>query len=236
MEVLLEYGVPTDRIAVIPHGTIPAPAIDSGRARRELDIAEGPLALFAGLIFPRKGLHTVIRAFAGVAGDVPGARLLAVGRERMASPVDWAYRARLRVLARNGVRAGWMDFRPGHVSEEELMSFIAAADVLVFPYLRPYGSASGILHRALAAGRPIIASDVPTFAEIIEAWGGDLPQLFVPPGDVRAWRGALTEFFSRADLRARAAEASGRLGRAHPWPVVAEAHLKLYRELLSQAA
>jgi glycosyltransferase involved in cell wall biosynthesis len=235
MDVLLGHGVPPDRIAIIPHGTIPAPAIDRSRARLELGLTEGRLAVFAGLIFPRKGLHIVIRAFRGVARDVPGARLLAVGRERMANPVDWVYRARLRGLARRGRTAGWLDFRPGHVSEEDLMSFIAAADVMVFPYLRSYGSASGILHRVLAAGRPLICSNVPTFGEVIDAWGGALPQLIVPPGNPASWRRALTGFFLSDDLQSAAAEASLNLGCASPWPAVAGEHLGLYRALLASA-
>jgi len=236
MAVLLAHGVPGERIVIIPMGTKPAPAIDRGLARRELGLPDGRLALFAGLIFRRKGLHTVIRAFEGVARAVPGARLLAVGRERMAQPLDWAYRTWLHRLARHGRKSGWLDLRPGHVSEEELSMAIAAADAVVFPYLRPYGSSSAMLHRVLAAGRPVVCSRVPTFAEAIEAWGEDLPELIVPPGDVESWRRSLRELFSRDDLLARAAEASARLGRANPLTATADAHLRLYRALLAPGA
>jgi len=235
IDVLVGHGIPAERIAVIPHGNETGPNVDRGRARRELGLADGPVALFVGLIFPRKGLHTIIRAFEGVARQVPGARLIAVGRERMAQPVDWVYRARLHALARRGAKAGWLDFRPGHVSEEDLGLFIAAADVVVFPYLRPYGSASGMLHRVLAAGRPVICSNVPTFGEVIEAWGRNLPRLIVAPGDPGAWRRALTDFFLSDDLRSAAAAASLELGCASAWTTVADRHLCLYRELLAPA-
>ncbi len=234
MGVLMAHGVPAGRIAVIPHGTKPVPAVDRGGARRELGLGDGPLALFAGLIFRRKGLHIAIRGFETVARDVPGARLLAVGRVRMANPVDWAYRAWLDRLTRPGRRAGWLDFRPGHLSEADLSAAIGASDAVVFPYLRPYGSSSGMFHRVLAAGRPVICSDVPTFAEAIDAWGRELPDLVVRPGDVGAWARALTDVLARDGLRARAAEASVRLGNAFPLAAAAEAHLDLYRELLEE--
>jgi glycosyltransferase involved in cell wall biosynthesis len=235
MDVLLGHGVPSDRISVIPHWTKPAPAVDPVQARLRLGLGGGPLALFAGLIFPRKGLHVAVRAFPAVARGVPGARLLAMGRVRTASPVDWVYRAWLGWLAGPGRRAGWLDYRPGHASEEDLEASIAAADAVVFPYLRPYGSSSGMLHRVLAAGRPVVCSNVPTFAEAIDAWGRELPELVVRPGDVGAWERAMADVLGRADLRAQAAGASARLGNAFPLAAAAEAHVRLYRELLGTA-
>jgi glycosyltransferase involved in cell wall biosynthesis len=232
IDVLLGHGVPAERVSVIPMGTGTAPAIDRATARRQLDLGDEPMALFAGLVSPRKGLHRVVRAFASVARDVPGTRLLAVGRVRMAHPFDWLYSGWLRGLMHRGRRAGWLDFRPGHVSDEELWLYITSADVMVLPYAKACGSGSAILHRALAAGRPVICSHTPTFAEAIEAWGRELPELFVPPRDSEAWSRALSDFFRRGELRAKAAEASAALGRAYPWSSVAELHLRLYRTLL----
>ncbi|HMA53151.1 MAG TPA: glycosyltransferase [Acidobacteriota bacterium] len=232
LPVLLEHGVQAERITVIPLGTADPPVIDRARARDKLGLTREPIVLFAGLIFRRKGLHTAVRAFRSVSRDVPGACLLAVGRERTAHPVDGLYRLWLRGLMRRGRKAGWIDFRPGHASEEDLSLYIGTADVVVMPYLRPYGSSSAIFHRALAAGRPVLCSNVPTFAEAIEAWAGDLPGLIVPPGDVRAWAKALTLVLTRPDLRERAACASFELGLRSRWPSVAGEHIRMYRTLL----
>ena len=232
LDVLLAHGVPAERVVVIPLGTPDPPAFDPARAREKLGLARKPIVLFAGLIFPRKGLHTVVRAFRSVSRDVPEACLLAVGRERSAHPIDQLYRAWLRGLMRRGRRAGWIDFRPGHASEEDLSLYIATADLVVMPYLRPYGSSSAILHRALAAGRPVLCSDVPTFAECIDAWKPDLRELIVPPGDIAAWAGAMTLVLTRPDLRERAARASFTLGRASRWASVAAEHIRMYRALI----
>jgi glycosyltransferase involved in cell wall biosynthesis len=236
LDILLRYGVPHDRIAIIPHGTREASAVDPVLARDELGLARRPIVLFAGFIFRRKGLHTVIRAFEGVFREVPGACLLAVGRERTDHLTDRLYRLQLRRLTRRGREAGWLDYRSGYVSEEDLTLYYASADVVVFPYLRLYGSASGTLHRALAAGRPAVCSNVPTFAEAVEAWGRDLPDLIVPPGDIGSWSRALTQVLSRDDLRARAAEASAELGRKSRWSSVADEHIRMYRAVIAAGA
>jgi glycosyltransferase involved in cell wall biosynthesis len=232
LAVLLGHGVPAERIMVIPLGTADPPTIDVARARERLGLTRKPIVLFAGLIFRRKGLHTAVRAFKSVSRDVPRACLLAVGRERSAHPVDELYRAWLRGLMRLGRKAGWIDFRPGHASEEDLSLYIGTADLIVMPYLRPYGSSSAIFHRALAAGRPVLCSDVPTFAEAIDAWTTDLPEMIVPPGDVQAWARAMTLALTRPDLRERAARASLELGLRSRWPSVAAEHIRMYRSLL----
>lgn len=235
--ILLGNGVPQDRIEIISHGTRGGtPAVPPDLARDKLGLARRPTVLFAGFIFRRKGLHTVVRAFEGVAREVPEARLLAVGRERTDHLTDRLYRLQLHRLTRRGREAGWLDYRPGYVSEEDLTLYQASADVIVFPYLRLYGSSSGTLHRALAAGRPVVCSDVPTFAEAAEAWGKDLPDLIVPPGDVGSWSRALTQILLRDDLRARAAEASAELGRKSLWPAVADGHTRMYRALIASGA
>lgn len=232
LDVLLAHGVPAERIEVIPLGTPDPPAFDPAQARETLGLARKPTVLFAGLIFRRKGLHTIVRAFKNVARDVPEARLLAVGRERSTHPVDRLYRVWLRGLMRRGRREGWIDFRPGHASEEDLSLYIAAADLVVLPYLRPYGSSSAIFHSALAAGRPVLCSDVPTFAEAVDAWTPDLRELIVPPGDIAAWAGAVTLVLTRPDLRERASRAAFALGRASRWTGVAAEHIRMYRALL----
>jgi glycosyltransferase involved in cell wall biosynthesis len=232
LSVLLEHGVPAERIVVIPHGTPDPPIIDVARAREKLGLIRKPIVLSAGNIFRRKGLHTAVRAFKIVSRDVPEACLLAVGRERSAHPIDLLYRAWLHGLMRRGRKAGWIDFRPGYASEADLSLYVGTADLVVMPYLRTYGSASGVFHHALAAGRPVLCSDVPTFAEAIDAWAADLREMIVPPGDVKAWARALTLVLTRPDLRERAARASFELGFKCRWPSVAAEHIRMYRSLL----
>jgi glycosyltransferase involved in cell wall biosynthesis len=232
MGVLLGHGVPEERIEVISLGTPAPPVIDTDQARERLGLVRRPVVLFAGLIFRRKGLHTAVRAFESVSRDVPGACLLAVGRERNAHPIDFLYRLRLRGLMRRGRKAGWIDFRPGYASDDDLSLSIISADLVVMPYLRPYGSSSAVFHRALAAGRPVLCSNVPTFAEAADSWASKLPQMIAPPGDVQAWSRAMTAVLTDSGLRERASRASSELGRKSRWPLVAGEHIRMYRTLV----
>ena len=175
-----------------------------GPARRSLSaeitepigMAGRQVVLFAGNIFRRKGLHVVIRAFPAVVRKVPEACLLVVGSERANNILDRFYRFWLHAEMRPGLKKGWLIRRAEYVSDAELATRINAAAVAVFPYLRRYGSASGVFHWVLAAGRPAICSNIPTFAEATDAWGERLPELFPPPGDIGAWSRALTRILT----------------------------------------
>ena len=191
------------------------------------------MVLFAGNIFRRKGLHVVIRAFPAVVRRIPEACLLVVGDERANNILDRLYRLRLHAEMRPGLKDGWLLRRAEYVPDGELATRIAAAEVAVFPYQRRYGSASGIFHRILAAGRPAICSNIPTFAEANDAWGERLPDLFPARRDVGAWSRAMIRILSDEPLRRRAMAASRALGRETSWSAVARQHLRLYRDLLS---
>lgn len=133
-----------------------------------------------------------------------------------------------------GKREGWLLDRMEYVSDDEFWARISSAEVVVFPYLRVYGSASGIFHRALAAGRPVICSKVPTFWEAVEAWGEELKELFPQAGDVEAWSAAIIKILTDDGLRKRATEASIMLGHNTSWSVAAKKHLQLYGSIFSR--
>ncbi len=234
-DLLQEQGIPTQRIVVIPHGTWTSAETAPVKIPDTVDTSGRRVVLFAGNIFRRKGLHIVIRAFPDVVRQIPEACLLVVGNERSNNILDRWYRLWLHVEMRPGLKKGWLIRRAEYVPDAELSTRIAAAEVAVFPYQRRYGSASGIFHRVLAAGRPAICANIPTFAEASDAWGERLPELFPARRDVRAWSSALIRILSDEPFRQRAMEAASRLGRETSWSAVARLHLQLYRDLLFPA-
>lgn len=233
LKLLQSHGIAARRIAVIPHGTWTG---DEAARSRASEAADGKVVLFAGNIFRRKGLHVVLRAFPEVVRRVPQARLLVVGNERANNLLDRLYLLWLHARMRRGLREGWLFRRQGYVPDAEFLDCIAGSAAAVFPYLRRYGSASGVFHHVLAAGRTALCSAVPTFAEAIAAWGGSLPELIVPPGDAGAWSRSLVRVLGDEAFRERATAASRELGQRSSWAEVARMHLRLYRGLLAETA
>jgi glycosyltransferase involved in cell wall biosynthesis len=116
-------------------------------ARGHLGLGNGPIALLLGFLRPYKGLALLASAWPAVAKENPEARLLLVGEPYPSDELD-------RLSALNGV-----ELRSGFLPDEEIDTWAAAADVLVMPYDR--GSHSGVLHRALAMGTPVLPGPAP---------------------------------------------------------------------------
>jgi glycosyltransferase involved in cell wall biosynthesis len=142
---------------------IPAP-LDRQTARMRLGIpVDGFVVGCVGVLDERKGVHLVVDAFdtAHLASDV---RLLLVG---MCTPAVKAAVASLR--ARPGF-AGRVHVCDEWVTDEKMMTAIAAMDLVVAAYPGHVGSASIVL-RVMAAGRPVLGSPTPWIARHVSSYG-----------------------------------------------------------------
>jgi FkbM family methyltransferase len=165
---VVRRGVPSASVHVVPVDLpLGGPAVPPALARERLGLAAAPTALLLGLIRPYKGLALLAEAWPAVVEEVPDARLAVVGEAYPSPELD-------RLSGLRGV-----EVRSGFLEEEELDCWAAAADVLVLPYDR--GAHSGILHRAVAACTPVLAS--PCLAEEV----GRMQAGRVVPLDPRAW-------------------------------------------------
>jgi glycosyltransferase involved in cell wall biosynthesis len=166
---LQRRGVPDERIMVAPIGLTRLP--DVGAPAEATD----RYVLYVGTLHRRKGLDVLLRSWASAAipDDVT---LVLAGPEGNAS-------AELRELAAQlGIekRLRWA----GRVDDHELAVLYRDAAVACFPS-RSEGFGLPLLE-AMAAGVPVVATDIPAFREV----GGDAC-LFVPTGDSAALTEAL---------------------------------------------
>ena len=204
--------VPGARVAVVPNGadtTRFARRPESGAARRALGLpANARFAAFVGALRPWHGVDLAIASLRHLGPDV---RLVVAG--------DGPERARLEAEARAGGiadRVHWL----GQRRHDEIPLVLAAANVALAPYpaLDGFAFSPLKLFEYLAAGVPIVASDLGQLREVLG--GGELGRL-VPPGDARALAdGILESFGDHARDRARRARAHAL--RAHSWDARAE--------------
>ncbi len=210
---LLPLGArqPAD-VRIIPGG-VDVERFSRGRRLRRLE--DGKLnVLFAGRIERRNGLDVLIAAFHRAWKQID-ARLVVLG--------DGPRLARCRAsvpseLAEDVVFAG----RAG----DERPDWFAAADVFCAPAQGPSGGVT--LLEAMAAGKPILASDVEGYRDVVtHGREGEL----LSPDDPGAWARALVRL-SREPVRAAAYGERGRMAaQRHAWPSIAREVLGLYRSI-----
>jgi len=219
-----QLTLPEERVTVISHGvfTYYRELVGSlGGSEQPPQLAGKKKVLFFGVLKPYKGVDVLLEAFArlpeGVAKDTI---LQIVGYPKM--PVE-----PLQFLARRlGIaeRVFW-DLR--FVDEKEVASYFAQADVVVLPYRRI--DQSGVLTVALAFGKPVIASRVGGFPEIItDGTHGFL----VEPGNPEALAQALSCIVSNDELRIRMGGEVERLASEElAWENIAAQTIHVYQAL-----
>ena len=205
---LVETCAPGVPVYVVPVDlALGGPAVPRDEARRRLGLDGAPTALLLGLIRPYKGIGLLADAWPAVKAKVPGARLLVVGEPYRCDELD-------RLEHMSGV-----EVRPGFIAEDEFDSWAAAPDVLVLPYHR--GSHSGILHRGVAAGTPVLAS--PSLADEVRRTGAGA----VVALDADAWAEALVDALPAIRRRRRPCPPGG---------ATALATLAVYRDVVDRRA
>jgi glycosyltransferase involved in cell wall biosynthesis len=162
------------RIAVVP------PGIDLNvfRPARAGERAGSPSVLFLAALERRKGVDTLLDAFALVARSRPDVRLRLAGSGSLEDEI----RSRIR----GEPLAGRVDVL-GQVAREEVPALLRSSTLLCLPSLgEPLGMSA---LEALATGLPVVATNTGGLADLVPDEGGRK----VPPGDAAALGQALDE-------------------------------------------
>ncbi len=206
---------------VIPNGVDTErfhPAVEPFREYRE----DGRVnVLFVGRLDPRKGVQVLIDAMPEVVARTNGrARLLVVGDSYLRS----RFEASVRPEARDHVRF------LGHVSSGDLPRWYATGDIFVSPALG-HESFGIVLVEAMAAGRAVIASDIPGYRTVIQP---GVNGVVSPPGDVPALAATIAALVEDDDRRAALAQRGRARALEFAWPRVTDRIEAVYREVLAR--
>ena len=187
-----------DRCTVIPYGidlrAFQLTETETVEVERRRKTAGEGTVLFVGVLRPYKGVDVLLRAMARVK-----ARLFVVGRG--------PNRLELSGLAARLGISNRVSFL-GEVSESERRILLHSCDVFVLPSI-DNREAFGIAQlEAMACGRPVIASDLPTGVRFVNK--NQMTGLLVPPGDSDALAAALQRLLGDERLRATLGNAAKR--------------------------
>ena len=188
-----------NRLATIANGIHPRAATRGRTAlRREYGLERGPVLLMAGRFAPQKDHALMLAAMPAILAAQSGATLLMAGD----GPMLWQV---ARQVASAGL-AGSVRLM-GHRSD--LADVMVASDLLVLP--SRFEGLPLVALEAMAAGLPIVASDAPGNAEMLEhgrsGW-------LAPAGDADSFARAVIAALADPVRLAAAAAAAGERQRA----------------------
>jgi len=154
-----QYGYSKNKIKLIPHGMLDASeGITVEEAKKALNINEKwNVLLFFGKIHPRKGIKYAIKALPYVLKKHPNTELLIAG----SYSGTWEKESRSYLLSLKKMTKSLgienHTFFEIKFLGEEIPIIFNAADIVVLPYVVPYG-ASGVIKLAAAYKRPVITA------------------------------------------------------------------------------
>ena len=199
---MIEGRIDGDKVIAMPNFT-------------DLDIrphaGEGDYFIYTGRLSHEKGIDILIRA----AGSIEGARLLLVGE----GPVEEELKEEAEKYGN-----GRVEFT-GFLSGEDFERKVAGARFIVLPS-RWYENLPFSIMEAMAAGKPVVATDIGGIPEMVD--DGETGLLF-PVGNEEALRGCLARMNSDPELRRemgrRGREKAERLyGRARHYESIMEVY------------
>jgi phosphatidyl-myo-inositol alpha-mannosyltransferase len=192
-----------------------------GRAQPIAEYMDGKQnILFVGRFEKRKGARYLLRAIPLLRERYPNTRFLFVGEGRLRYQFQ-------RYVVRYGLRDVIFT---GYVSDADLPRYFASADLFCAPAIT--GESMGIvLLEAMAAGKPIVASNIPGYATVVNS-GTD--GLLVPPHDSYELANAIGYLLDNEPLRRYFVETGLRKIHDYAWPYVASKILDYYYALLDE--
>jgi glycosyltransferase involved in cell wall biosynthesis len=225
-ELLERFSIPPERVQVISPGVSASfqritDTMLLAATRHKFEL-QTPFILTVGTLEPRKNLVRLVQAFDKMRRERSGPKMLAI-----AGPNGWRYEEVFETVNRLGLK-NEVRFL-GTVSDLDLILLYSLADVVALPSL--YEGFGFALLEAMACGAPVVCSNAGALPEVA---GG--AALLVNPTDTDALGTMLSRLLRNPKLRALLSKKGQARAAKFSWEASAQAHLKLYEDVVSKKA
>lgn len=223
-QLVANYLIDPRKIFPIPHGARPV------ANSQYKEIGTSPLILTWGLIGPGKGIEWAIEAMHKIRNLNCSPRYVVAGRTHP------------KVLERNGesYRKGLQNrindlglnksvlLQGDYMSSETLDELISQAALVLLPYDSTDQATSGVLIEAIAAWRPVVATNFPHASELLSTGAG----IVVSHRNPKAMANAIRAILEEPELAQTMSNEAKVMASELLWPAVANRYIRLASRLI----
>jgi len=222
-EVLKSYGVNKAKLIVIPHGSDVEYKVGHHKA-----YSDRVVIFFQGFINPNKGLLELMDAIKMLNSEGYKVVMKMLG----SIPYQWRGDAKRRnylrtVILKAATLGDLVELKLGFFTDEEIIKEALMSDIIVLPYTDNYIETSGVLHKLMGCGKPIVVSKIPRFyAELTH----EVNCLMVRPTPSEIVS-AIKRLINDRKLAQSIAENLKRMSHERSWKNVAKLHLDSFARI-----
>ncbi len=223
--ILERLGIPREKITVIPHGT-EITDINKKVARQKLNLPQDKkIILLFGFIKKHKQPHIAIKALSELLEKGNDVVLFLAGRlpPNPREP-DVEYFKSLQQKIRNFPYPEHIIFPNRFFPNEDVPYLLRAADLILFPYIEDSRAASGVLHLAIGAKTPVIASRIPKFEELQQV----SDELIFPSHNPEMVSKIISRIFNDPEFKNYVVNRMDFYRKLTSWENIAHQHIKIY--------
>src|SRR3989339_287067 len=154
------YGIKNNKISIIPHGVFHIPFPSKSHAKKKLNLSNKIIISTFGMISRDKGIEYAIEALPKVIEEHPNVLYLIIGatHPQVLKEEGEKYRNKLKKLIQKHKLKDYVKFYNRYLTDKEVVDYLKATDIYVYPILSRQQASSGSLSDAMACGCPAITT------------------------------------------------------------------------------
>ncbi|MBU4331744.1 glycosyltransferase, partial [Patescibacteria group bacterium] len=225
-----DYGLSPEKFYVIPHGVPTIPPYQSEGMKNKLGLSGRIVLSTFGLINSGKGIEYVIKALPKIKSKYPNILYLVIGEThpRIRKEEGEKYRNKLLALLKKFDLADNVKFYNKYLTLREIIDYLKATDIYIYPALDPNQITSGTLAYALSAGKAVIGTPSLYAKEVLTEGRGFLVNFKDVSGIIKTVDLILSDSKLKNQIETNAYAYS----RKMTWPNVAISHLEVFKKII----
>jgi glycosyltransferase involved in cell wall biosynthesis len=169
-EILMsDYGLPSEKISVIAHGTHLVPHISKEVLKRKYGVQGRKILTTFGLLSSGKSIETTLKALPAIVNKNPEVLFLIIGKTHpeVLKEEGEKYRNSLESLIFSNKLTQHVKFINSYLPLHDLLEYLQLTDIYLFTTDDPNQAVSGTFAYAMSCGCPIISTPIPHAKEVL---------------------------------------------------------------------
>jgi glycosyltransferase involved in cell wall biosynthesis len=166
-----DYGLPEQKISVIPHGTHLVPHLSKNFLKKKYGLKNRKVLTTFGLLSSGKGIETTLDAMPAIIKSNPDVAFLVIGKTHpeVVKNEGERYRENLEQKVTEYDLQNHVVFINKYLALPELLEYLQLTDIYLFTANDPNQAVSGTFAYAMSCACPIISTPIPHAREVLTA-------------------------------------------------------------------